>query len=318
MSTAAGLASTLVFFAIRFPPRLLGVNEGAQKGIRTPTPDKGKRILSRPRAHPPAGDVRLVNSFVSDRRLRGLSPRTCQFYEGYLTRFVNTVDKPLLDVSKSDIATVLASLDCNAGGKHAYFRVLRAFYRWACQEGLLENSPMVNMKAPKVPTPLRYSVDLDAIPVLLAACQNLRDKLVVSLLADTGLRLSELASLKVGDIDLEESSIAVWGKGAKQRKVCFGPFTQVMLKKYLDDYSPTDGLLGLKPRGVAQVLAGLESVTGIKCNAHSFRRTFATESVRNGMNLFHVQSLLGHSSLTMTRIYAEQVNSEDAIKAIVM
>ena len=98
---------------------------GAQEGIRTPTPDKGKRILSRSRAHPPKGDVRLVNSFVSDRLLIGLSPRTCQFYEGYLTRFVNTIDKPLLDISKSDIATVLTSLDCNAGGKHAYFRVLR-------------------------------------------------------------------------------------------------------------------------------------------------------------------------------------------------
>ena len=89
----------------------------------------------------------------------------------------------------------------------------------------------------------------------------------------------------------------------------------MLLEKYLDAYRPIDGLLGLKPRGVAQVLAGLESVTGIKCNAHSFRRTFATETVRNGMNLFHVQRLLGHSSLTMTRIYAEQVNSEDAIKA---
>ena len=169
---------------------------------------------------------------------------------------MNTTDKPLLDISKSDIATVLASLDCNAGGKHAYFRVLRAFYRWACQEGLLVNSPMVNMKAPKVPAPLRYSVDLDAIPVLLAACQNLRDKLVVSLLADTGLRLSELASFKVGHIELEESSIAVWGKGAKQRKVCFGPFTQVLLGEYLDEHRPTDRLLGLKPIGVAQVLAG--------------------------------------------------------------
>ena len=195
---------------------------------------------------------------------------------------MNTIDKPLLDISKSDIATVLTSLDYNAGGKHAYFRVLRAFYRWACQEGLLVNSPMVNMKAPKVPAPLRYSVDLAAIPVLLAACDNLRDKLVVSLLADTGLRLSELASLSVGDIDLEESSIAVWGKAAKLRQVCFGPFTQVLLEKYLDEYRPSDGLLGLKPRGVAQVLVGLESLTDIKCNAHSFRRTFATESVRNG------------------------------------
>jgi site-specific recombinase XerD len=68
---------------------------------------------------------------------------------------------------------------------------------------------------------------------------------------------------------------------------------------------------------ITNLLKELGEKTGIKCNAHSFRRTFTTESVRNGMNLFHVQSLLGHSSLTMTRIYAEQVNSEDAIKAVV-
>ena len=63
------------------------------------------------------------------------------------------------------------------------------------------------------------------------------------------------------------------------------------------------------------MLKRLGEKTGIKCNAHAFRRTFACESVRNGVNLFHVQSLLGHESLTMTRIYAEQVGSEDAIKA---
>ena len=73
--------------------------------------------------------------------------------------------------------------------------------------------------------------------------------------------------------------------------------------------------MGLGPSGAAKVLTGLEAITGIRCNAHSFRRTFATESVRNGMNLFHVQSLLGHSSLAMTRIYAEQVGAEDAIRA---
>jgi len=174
---------------------------------------------------------------------------------------------------------------------------------------------MVNMKAPKVPAPLRYAVPLTAIPVLLAACENLRDHLLVSLLADTGLRISELASVSVRGIELGERSITVWGKGARQRKVCFGEFTQELLHQYLDAYKPEDGLLGLGPSGVAKVLTGLEAITDIRCNAHSFRRTFATESVRNGMNLFHVQSLLGHSSLTMTRIYAEQVNSEDAYKA---
>ena len=65
------------------------------------------------------------------------------------------------------------------------------------------------------------------------------------------------------------------------------------------------------------MLYRLQIQTGIKCNAHAFRRTFATESVRNGLNVFYVQSLLGHSSLTMTRIYAEQVSSEDAIKAYI-
>ncbi len=123
---------------------------GAQGGSRTHTPLRGADFKS-PKAHSPSGNVHLVNSFVSDRQLRGLSPKTCQFYEGYLTRFVNTIYKPLLDISKNDIATVLGSLACNAGGKHAYFRVLRAFYRWACQEGLLVNNPMVNMKAPKKP-----------------------------------------------------------------------------------------------------------------------------------------------------------------------
>ena len=63
------------------------------------------------------------------------------------------------------------------------------------------------------------------------------------------------------------------------------------------------------------MLTRLQTQTGIKCNAHAFRRTFAGESVRNGLNLFFVQSLLGHSSLTMTRVYADQVSSEDAIKA---
>jgi site-specific recombinase XerD len=74
-------------------------------------------------------------------------------------------------------------------------------------------------------------------------------------------------------------------------------------------------LLNLTPYGIQFMLKRLGLETGITCNPHAFRRTFACESVRNGMNLFYVQSLLGHSSLTMTRIYAEQVNSEDAIKA---
>ena len=135
------------------------------------------------------------------------------------------------------------------------------------------------------------------------------------MLADTGVRRSELATIEVADIDQDRRIIRVWGKGARQRLVRYGPSTAELLNEYEQNSHPSGALFGLKPWGITKVLKTLELKTGIKCNAHAFRRTFATESVRNDLNLFYVQSLLGHSSLTMTRIYAEQVSSEDAIAA---
>ena len=205
-------------------------------------------------------------------------------------------------------------LTCNPGGKHSYLRALRAFFSWAEETDLIPRSPCARVRL-KVPKPLRYAVKVENVLILLAACQSSRDKLIVLLLADTGLRLSELASVKAQDVNLETSTISVWGKGAKQRVVRYGPRTEQLLVEYLSETNYQGNLFGLSNYGVSKVLKTLQRKTGIKCNPHAFRRTFATESVRNGLNLFYVQSLLGHNSLTMTRIYAEQVNSEDAIKA---
>ena len=205
-------------------------------------------------------------------------------------------------------------LTCNAGGRQAYLRAWKTFYSWALDNELIDVNPCAKVKI-KVPKPMRRSVAVSDIPALLEGCATVRDKLVVSMLADTGLRLSELASARRTDIDTQACTVVVWGKGAKQRLVRYGPTTGELLAAFLSQSAPGDTLLGLKPRGISVMLKRLEQRTDIKCNAHAFRRTFATESVRNGLNLFYVQSLLGHSTLTMTRIYAEQVNSEDAIKA---
>ena len=267
------------------------------------------------KAHSLSGNVRLVNSFISERKSRSLSPNTIRFYEGYLARFVTTLSKPLQEQTKQDILDFITSRDCNAGGKHAYFRVLRAFYKWCLSEDFIDKNPMANLMAPKVPKPLRPALSLRNLFQLLNASSNPREQLIVSLLADTGLRLSELAGIQKVDIDFQHQTILVWGKGARQRLVAYGEASANSLQDYMKVGDRGEKLFNLLPRGIAQVLGRLEKKTGIKCNAHSFRRTFATESVRNGMNLFHVQSLLGHSSLTMTRIYAEQVNSEDAVKA---
>ncbi len=194
----------------------------------------------------------------------------------------------------------------------AYLRALRTFYSWAEDRGLIFKSPCHRLSV-KVPKPLRYAVRAQDISTLLEACLCIRDRLIVSMLADTGLRLGELVSIKLADIDPQECVIKLWGKGARQRVVRYGPRTA----EYLTAHSPQpdqEQLFDLTRSGMAWMLYQLGQRTGIKCNAHSFRRTFACESVRNGMNLFHVQSLLGHADLTMTQVYAEMVNSEDAIK----
>jgi len=250
----------------------------------------------------------VIHDFLADRRARGLSPHTVQFYQEKL-EYVSRI-RPLLSITQpDDLQQLLASLPCNPGGRHAYLRALRAFYSWAEDRGLVATSPCRKVTI-KVPKPLRYAVQVGDLPKLLAGCECLRDRLILSMLADTGLRLSELASLTPEAVHGDTAT--VWGKGAKQRVVRFGPATAALLSQY----TPAgDTLFGLKPRGIAIMLHRLGERTGIKCHAHALRRTFATQSVRNDVNLFYIQSLLGHSTLTMTRIYAEQVNSEDAIRA---
>ena len=243
-----------------------------------------------------------------------MSPRTCQFYRGYLSKFMKALQGPVLFSTKAHLMEFLESLTCAPGGKHAYFRAIRAFYRWAIEEEYIEKSPVDRMKAPKVPQPLRPAVSLDSLPRLLSAAESASDKLIISLLADTGVRRAELAAIRERDIDLEARTIKIHGKGAKERLVAYGPQTASLLADYLPEVKD-ERLLPLGVWGIRSMLKRLESKTGIKCNPHTFRRTFACESIRNGLNVFYVQSLLGHSTLAMTRIYAEQVNSEDTIKA---
>ena len=257
----------------------------------------------------------MLTLFLDDRRDKGLSPQTLTYYKGYLTSFLSGITAPVLTLGKEDITPYLRSLTCRPGGKHAYFRAIRAFYRWAESEDLIADVP--RMVAPKVPKPLRLAVNLVDVARLLNAAEGTRGKLIVSMLADTGLRRAELCSVSWADVDQERDTIRVWGKGAKQRLVRYGPRTKQLFELWRRErgHSPNGSLLGMKPTGLQDVLKRLEVQTGIKCNAHAFRRTFACESVRNGLNVFYVQSLFGHSSLTITRIYAEQVSSEDAIKA---
>ena len=259
----------------------------------------------------------LLHHFIKEKTARSLSPQTIGFYREklqYLCNHCNHFGLSILSLGRQDIHKLLIGLRCNPGGKHAYLRAWRAFYSWAEENGLISGNPCSRVRV-RVPKPLRHAVQIEDIPRVLAGCATVRDKLIVSMLADTELRLSELSSISLSDMSLQTRTVKVWGKGAKERVVRYGPRTGALLDEYLHAAMTTDSLLELKPRGISIMLSRLGKATGVKCNAHSFRRTFATQSVRNGLNLFHIQSLLGHTTLAMIRLYAEQVGSEDAIEA---
>jgi len=254
----------------------------------------------------------ILDAFLDDRKSRGLSEQTIQFYRDYLQRLQKGLLSPLLVTTKPQIRAFLSSLTCTPGGKHAYLRASRTFYNWAVEEEYIAVSPCKNVSI-KVPDADRYTLSVEQLGELVAACNTDIQRLVVTMLADTGVRRSELASVHVGDIDMSNQTIRIIGKGKKRRVVKFGDVTASYLRSRIETRGPESALLGISSSGVSSLLVTLGRRTGIRCNAHSFRRLFACEAIRNGMNLFHVQSLLGHSALEMTRLYAHQVGSEDAL-----
>jgi integrase/recombinase XerC/integrase/recombinase XerD len=201
---------------------------------------------------------------------------------------------------------------CRGISSHAYLRAARTFFNWAVEEQYIAVSPCKNLSV-KVPNADRYTLSAEQLTLLVEACDTDIHSVVVTLLADTGIRRSELAYIRIGDLDMTAQTIRIKGKGKKRRVVRFGDVTASHVKSWIQTRPAAEQLLGISAVGISSLLVALGKKTGIRCNAHSFRRLFACEAIRNGMNLFHVQSLLGHSTLEMTRLYAHEVGSEDAL-----
>ena len=258
----------------------------------------------------------LLNRFLSSRR-QGLSPRTLKFYKGYLTRAA-LVFGP--DVTGQDISNFLNSLLCSNGGKHSYFRALRAFYNWFYSPrsgyGLSpQDNPMLIVDAPKVESRILPSVTEEQIDSLLKLTDNLRDQCIISLLADSGMRLSELTNIGAADFDWHNCTVKIWGKGNKQRKAPFTKNTRSMLQLYLtDNHANNSNVWGLNQYGIQKMLKRLTCSTGIKCNPHAFRRGFACNLHRKRLSTLDIMHLGGWQDLSMVLRYTRSITFEDCLK----
>ena len=208
--------------------------------------------------------------------------------------------------------------------QNTYARAVKAFFGWSKAEGIIANNPLAAVPAPRKPktVPKVYSEnELNA--VFEAAKANIRDQAIFYLFLDSGVRLGELSRIKVADIDTQEGSFKVLGKGGKERFAYFSPVTAASLDSYLKKRRPAttrnerfflaaDGQ-PLSASGIQSLLERLGRRAGIKerLAPHKLRHTLATLSLKYGGNLEYIRKILGHSDIKTTSESYLNVQDED-------
>lgn len=203
-----------------------------------------------------------------------------------------------------------------------YHKNLSVFFKWAVGQDIIVASPMERIPKTIARTDQIQPFNQEQVQKLIQAARRSRnrrrDEALIYFLGDTGLRASEVVSLKMRDIDCQNRRCNVLGKGNKRRTVYFGRDTARILWQYLkEERREPDEPIFLADRGIQTgdpltrnglfqliqrlgVAAGIEA---IRCSPHTFRHTFAIEFLRRGGNTFTLKEILGHTSLHMTNRY---------------
>lgn len=262
-----------------------------------------------------------LEDFLFSKKAARRSPRTIEYYQSKLSEFINWLPVEKVDaITAKHVRGFLSNIserDVADATLHSFARAVRAWLKFCAKEEYLENYPDFDM--PTVEEKRQPVLSKDELRELLSACLNVRDRALLLFMADTGLRASELLSLDWGDVDLERGVVRVRRtKSRKWRSVVIGAKSSRALLRYRRTvpHAPDDPLWRstrdsrLCYAGLRQVFRRLGERSGVEASPHDMRRLFATWSIREGMNLFAVQRILGHSSLKMVRRYAELVEDD--------
>ena len=261
------------------------------------------------------------------------SIHTVNNYKKVVLEYLEFLDKECIDIKDANnlvVRNYLRSLDKhNYSNKTLclYISSLRSFYKYLLKNRVIKSNPMVLIKNPKlekrVPKFLYYN-ELSSLfeSIDTSTVLGIRDNLILEILYSTGVRVSELVSIKLSDINNFDKSITIFGKGKKSRIVLFGDTSESALNLYLNKSrnilikTNTDILLlnkngtPLTDRGVRLIISKIVEKASIKQNVspHVLRHTFATHLLKEGADLKTVQELLGHATLSATEVYTHVTN----------
>ena len=266
---------------------------------------------------------------------RGLSPNTLAAYRNDLTQFVEFLQSrdPSLygNGSWKRIGTEALTafvLDLHERGysdktKTRKVASTKALFGFLLEEGVINKNPMEDFSSPGVGESLPETLTVEEVEALLSAGEtdtpmSLRDRAIIEVMYATGVRVSELVSLDIDDVDLDESFVRCMGKGSKERIIPLHDEAVETVREYLEDGRPS--LAGtaagralfvsrkggrLTRQALWLILKGRAQAAGIerKITPHTLRHSFATHLLIGGAPLRHVQELLGHASITTTQVY---------------
>ena len=277
----------------------------------------------------------LINSIESFmltlEKERNFSLHTIKAYKNDLNRFNYFLDntlsrKKLAKINRNDIRKFLAEEYDNGYSSKTVARrlaTIKSYFKYLVKTELIQENISIHINSPKVPKKLPNFVDKNLIDTLMKTPSldthiGIRDRAVLELFYSTGMRLSELVNMNIGDFEINKKLIRVIGKGNKERMIPYGRTAESAIKNYLKIRN-----LSLKPAFANKPLFVNSSekriskrtiqrrmnnyiklvADGKRIGPHLLRHTFATHLLDNGADIRAVKDLLGHSSLSSTQIY---------------
>ena len=261
---------------------------------------------------------RIVH-FLNAKKIDGLASRTIGNYCLTLGLFSNQISKHVAKISTDDIRDYIAYLTAERHLKESslqtHINTLRTFFSWLHIEGIIKKNPMLKIKSLKLDKKgARHALSVEELERLRNACRSYKEKALIEFFVSSGCRLSEVANIKMEDINFRERSVKVKGKGRKERTVYFSIKASIMIEEYVKRRKGGAALFAsskapytpMGNRAIQQAIGkiGLCSKLLTKIYPHLLRHTFATHSLNSGLDITIIQRLLGHEDIGTTQIYA--------------
>ena len=238
----------------------------------------------------------IAKTYLAVKSLEGLSEKTLAFYKNRLKIFFETIEKQPQDVTANDVRMFLATYKMS---KHIsdrtlekYRQILSCFFSWATDEEYLTKNPCRNINVIKFETAPRKSLTRIQLEQLRRACRTKREIAILDVLYSTGCRVAELVNMKKSDINTNEKSIHIVGKGRKHNTVYLNSNAVLSLDEYLNTRHDESDYLFVRDRRpydpvdtrtVQHIFTQLSEIVGFHVSPHVIRHTTATLSLQSGM-----------------------------------